>query len=52
MIVGEDVAVSVYDGVLGSVLWYGSECSYQCVISGCSYAFSLSPVRRELGNCR
>ena len=52
MIVGEDVAVSVHDSVLGSVLWYGSECSCQCVISGVSYAFSLSPVRRERGNCR
>jgi len=52
VIVGEDVAVSVHDGVLGSVLWYGSECSCQCVISRLSYAFSLSPVRRELGNCR
>ena len=38
MIVGEDVAVSVH-GVLGSVLWYLSECSYQCVIRGLSYAF-------------
>jgi len=38
VIVGEDVAVSVH-GVLGSVLWYLSECSYQCVIRGLSYAF-------------
>jgi hypothetical protein len=52
VIIGEDVAVSVYDGVLGSVLWYGSECSCQCVISGVSYAFSLSPVRRGRSNCR
>ena len=34
MIVGEDVAVSVHDSVLGSVLWYGSECSCRCVING------------------
>jgi len=52
VIVGEDVAVSVHDGVLGSVLWNGSDCSCRCVISRVSYAFSVSPVRRELGNCR
>ena len=38
MIVGEDVAMSVHDGVLGCVIWYGSECSCQCMISGLSYA--------------
>jgi hypothetical protein len=52
VIVGADVAMSVHDGVLGSVLWYGSECSCQCEISRLSYAFSLSPVRREHPNYR
>ena len=51
MILGEDVAVGVHDSVLGSVLWCGSECSCQCVISRVSYAFSLSSVGRGLGNC-
>jgi hypothetical protein len=40
VIVGADVAVSVYDGALGSVLSYGTECSCQCMVSGLSYAFS------------
>jgi hypothetical protein len=42
VIVGEDVAVSVYDSLLGSVLSYSSECNCQCVVSGHSYAFSVS----------
>jgi hypothetical protein len=42
VIVDEDVAVSVYDSVLGSVLSYSSECSCQCMVSGLSYAVSVS----------
>jgi len=38
-IVGEDVAVSIHDGVLGSVLSYGSKCSCQCVVSRLSICF-------------
>jgi len=42
VIVGEDVAMSVHNSVLGSVLSYGGECSCQCVVTGLSYAFSVS----------
>jgi hypothetical protein len=41
VIVGEDVTMSVHDGVFGGVLSDGSECSCLCVVSGLSYAFSV-----------
>jgi hypothetical protein len=50
--VGEDVAMGVHDSVLGSLLWYEIECSCLCWMSGVSYTCSLSPVQKELGNCR
>jgi len=36
---GDYAAVSVHDGVLGSVLWYNTECSCECMISGLSQAY-------------
>jgi len=39
--VSEDEAVSVYDGVLGSVLLYSFDCSCECMVSGPLYAFSV-----------
>jgi len=33
VIVGEDVAVIVHDGVRGSVVCYGSKCSCPCLIN-------------------
>jgi hypothetical protein len=39
-IVVEDVAISILDGVFGSILGYCSECSCENMVSGYSYTFS------------
>jgi hypothetical protein len=42
VIVREDEAMSVHDGVLGSGSSYSCEYSCQCMVSGLSDAFSVS----------
>jgi len=39
-IVVEDVAISILDGVLGSILGHSSECSSEGMVSGYSYTSS------------